>query len=193
MVCLDRKTKKSNVFYGRSNYKHSQIEIVTSSNWRVQPQCMILKEKRVFSLLLYCVEFFHCHVAINHIRGSSQKHISESKKHFSYGHGCVSFIQYTPLYIKYCAAPLSHCCRSYISVCSLDFRPLKLRFTIWRRDHAASSRTAWKAWSTLCAVRCTSRTSVLLSAPSRGMQRTLEPPKKSNVTPFCFSKSKFET
>lgn len=69
----------------------------------------------------------------------------------------------------------------------LFFRHLKLRFTIWRRDRAGSSRTTWKAWSTLSAARCTSPTSALSSAPSRGTRRTLKPPKKLNVTPFrCF-------
>lgn len=41
------------------------------------------------------------------------------------------------------------------------FRHLKRRFTIWRRDHAGRSRTAWKAWSTLFAARCTCQTSAL--------------------------------
>lgn len=64
----------------------------------------------------------------------------------------------------------------------LYFRRSKRRFTIWRRDHAGSSRTTWKAWSTSSAARCTCRTSALWSDPSKGTQRTLKPPKKSNVT-----------
>ncbi len=73
-----------------------------------------------------------------------------------------------------------------MSVCWLYFRHLKLRFTIWRRDHAGSSKTARRAWSTTSVVRCTSQMLVLWSAPLRGIQRMLKPPKKSNVTAFCF-------
>lgn len=85
----------------------------------------------------------------------------------------------------FCCFTLTCCCRTCNSLCRLYFpRPLRQRFIIWRRGHAGYPRTTWRVWSTLSAVRCTCRTSTLWSAPSRGTQRMLKQPKKSNVRPY---------
>lgn len=139
----------------------------------------------MFSSLLYkIVLIFPIHSAKNHVRGISIIFQSQSST-FYMGVLVSNTVQHNshPVLLQ----ELS------ISVCCLHFRHSKLRFSIWRRDPAGNSRRVWKAWSTLFAVRCTSQTSVLSSAPSRGTQRMLKPPKKSNVTTFWFFyKKKFK-